>query len=107
MGLRRSASPSPSEQADYARRRAIEEGVADRVEIRVQDYRDVHDGPFDAIASIGMAEHVGQAMLPTYSANLFALLSPGGRLLNHAISRRPGPPDALLADVVHRPLRLP
>ncbi|MEP7192489.1 MAG: cyclopropane-fatty-acyl-phospholipid synthase family protein [Actinomycetota bacterium] len=81
------------EQADYARRRAIEEGVADRVEIRVQDYRDVHDGPFDAIASIGMAEHVGQAMLPTYSANLFALLSPGGRLLNHAISRRPGPPD--------------
>jgi cyclopropane-fatty-acyl-phospholipid synthase len=32
-------------------------------------------------------------MLPTYSANLFALLSPGGRLLNHAISRRPGPPD--------------
>ena len=81
------------EQADYARRRAIEEGVADRVEIRVQDYRDVHDGPYDAIASIGMAEHVGQAMLPTYSANLFALLGPGGRLLNHAISRRPGPPE--------------
>jgi len=81
------------EQADYARHRAIAEGVADRVEIRVQDYRDVHDGPFDAIASIGMAEHVGLAMLPTYSANLFALLSPGGRLLNHAISRRPGPPE--------------
>jgi cyclopropane-fatty-acyl-phospholipid synthase len=40
-----------------------------------------------------MAEHVGQAMLPTYSENLFALLSPGGRLLNHAISRRPGPPE--------------
>ena len=81
------------EQADYARRRAIEGGVADRVEIRVQDYRDVSDGQFDAIASIGMAEHVGQTMLPTYSANLFALLSPGGRLLNHAISRRPGPPE--------------
>jgi cyclopropane-fatty-acyl-phospholipid synthase len=63
------------------------------VEIRVQDFRDVHDGPFDAIASMGMAEHVGQAMLPAYSANLFALLSPGGRLLNHAISRRPGAPD--------------
>ena len=82
-----------AEQADYARRRAIVEGVADRVEIRVQDYRDVNDGQYDAIASIGMAEHVGQAMLPTYSANLFALLSPGGRLLNHAISRRPGPPE--------------
>jgi cyclopropane-fatty-acyl-phospholipid synthase len=81
------------EQADYARRRAIEEGVADRVEIRAQDYRDVSDGKFDAIASIGMAEHVGQAMLPTYSGHLFTLLSPGGRLLNHAISRRPGPPE--------------
>jgi cyclopropane-fatty-acyl-phospholipid synthase len=81
------------EQAEYARRRAIDLGLADRVEIRVQDYRDVDDGPFDAIASIGMAEHVGAAMLPTYSQNLFALLSPGGRLLNHAISRRPGPPE--------------
>ena len=80
------------EQADYARRRADAEGVGDRVEIRIQDYRDVQDGPYDAIASIGMAEHVGQAMLPTYSADLFALLRPGGRLLNHAISRRPGSP---------------
>lgn len=79
------------EQADHARRRAIDEGVGDRVEIRVQDYRDVDGGPFDAIASIGMAEHVGGAMLPTYSAELFGLLRPGGRLLNHAISRRPGP----------------
>ena len=81
-----------AEQADYARRRADAEGVGDRVEIRVQDYRDVQDGPFDAIASIGMAEHVGQAMLPTYSSELFSLLRPGGRLLNHAISRRPGRP---------------
>jgi cyclopropane-fatty-acyl-phospholipid synthase len=78
------------EQADRARRRAVEAGVADRVEIRVQDYRDVDDGPYDAVASIGMAEHVGQKMLPTYSAKLLALLRPGGRLLNHAISRRPG-----------------
>jgi cyclopropane-fatty-acyl-phospholipid synthase len=81
-----------SEQADYARRRADAEGVGDRVVIRIQDYRDVHDEPFDAIASIGMSEHVGQVMLPTYSADLFALLRPGGRLLNHAISRRPGSP---------------
>ena len=93
------------EQADYARRRAVEEGVGDRVEIRVQDYRDADDGPYDAIASIGMAEHVGQAMLPTYSENLFVLLSPGGRLLNHAISARPA--RALLSNVVHRPLRVP
>jgi cyclopropane-fatty-acyl-phospholipid synthase len=80
------------EQAEYARRRADAEGVGDRVLIRVQDYRDVHDGPYDAIASIGMSEHVGLAMLPTYSAELFGLLRSGGRLLNHAISRRPGSP---------------
>jgi cyclopropane-fatty-acyl-phospholipid synthase len=49
------------EQADYACRKAAEEGLADRVEIPVQDYRDVHDGPYDAIASIGMAEHATRA----------------------------------------------
>jgi cyclopropane-fatty-acyl-phospholipid synthase len=67
--------------------------VGDRVEIRVQDYRDVTDGPFDAIASIGMAEHVGLRALPVYARHLHALLRPRGRLLNHAIARRPGPPD--------------
>ncbi len=82
-----------SEQAEYARRRADAEGVGDRVEIRLQDYRDVEGGPFDAVASIGMSEHVGKAMLPTCSEELFRLLRPGGRLLNHAISRRPGPSD--------------
>jgi len=39
-----------------------------------------------------MSEHVGREMLSTYSASLFSLLRPGGRLVNHAISRRPGPP---------------
>ena len=82
------------EQADYATKRMAEHGVADLVDIRVQDYRDVRDGPFDAVSSIGMAEHVGAALLPGYAADLFALLRPGGRLLNHAISRRPGQPTA-------------
>jgi cyclopropane-fatty-acyl-phospholipid synthase len=80
------------EQAAYAQKRMAHEGVSDLVEIRVQDYRDVTDGPYDAVSSIGMAEHVGARMLPTYSADLFALLRPEGRLLNHAISRRPGHP---------------
>jgi cyclopropane-fatty-acyl-phospholipid synthase len=52
----------------------------------VQDYRDVSDGPFDAISSIGMAEHVGAAGMPGYVAGLRGLLRPGGRLLNHAIA---------------------
>ena len=62
-------------------------GLEDHVEIRVQDYRDVHDGPFDAISSIGMFEHVGAVQLDEYFASLFTLLRPGGRLLNHGISR--------------------
>ena len=78
------------EQAEYAQQRMADEGVSELVEIRVQDYREVHDGPYDAVSSIGMAEHVGAAMLPVYAADLFTLLRPGGRLLNHAISRRPG-----------------
>ncbi|TQF68616.1 class I SAM-dependent methyltransferase [Rhodococcus spelaei] len=74
------------EQVDLARARVGEAGVADRVEIRLQDYRDVHDGPYDAISSIGMSEHVGDSQLNTYAADMMALLRPGGRLLNHAIS---------------------
>jgi cyclopropane-fatty-acyl-phospholipid synthase len=80
------------EQAAFARARVEAEGLSDRVEIRVQDYRDVDDGPFDAIASIGMAEHVGREQLPEYAHHLQSLLAVRGRLLNHAISRRPGPP---------------
>ena len=74
-------------QAEWARRAVREAGLEDRVEIRVRDYRDVHDGPFDAISSIGMFEHVGAARLDEYFATLLALLRPGGRLLNHGISR--------------------
>jgi cyclopropane-fatty-acyl-phospholipid synthase len=80
-------------QAEFARKRMSEEGLGDRVEIRVQDYREISDGPFDAIASVGMAEHVGSAKLPEYASDLFTLLRPQGRLLNHAISLRPDDPQ--------------
>ncbi|MBT3153253.1 class I SAM-dependent methyltransferase [Streptomyces sp. CHD11] len=77
------------EQAAYARKRIAEEGLTDRIEIRVQDYRDVADGPYDAISSIGMAEHVGSERYLEYAGALYRLLEPGGRLLNHQIARRP------------------
>ncbi|MFD4942040.1 class I SAM-dependent methyltransferase [Streptomyces sp. NPDC058239] len=77
------------EQAAYARKRIAEKGLTDRIEIRVQDYRDVRDGPYDAISSIGMAEHVGSVRFREYADDLYALLKPGGRLLNHQIARRP------------------
>jgi cyclopropane-fatty-acyl-phospholipid synthase len=74
-------------QADLASKRIAEAGLADLVTVRVQDYRDIDDGPFDAISSIGMFEHVGLSKLDEYFSRLFTLLQPGGRLLNHAISR--------------------
>jgi cyclopropane-fatty-acyl-phospholipid synthase len=74
-------------QADVARKRVVEAGVADLVDIRVLDYRDVDDGPYDAISSIGMFEHVGRQRMREYVDRLHALLVPGGRLLNHGISR--------------------
>lgn len=90
-GVRAVGITLSEEQASFAREAVAAAGLADRVEIRVQDYRDVPDGPYDAIASIGMAEHVGLDRLGEYAAHLYAALGPGGRLLNHAISRRPGP----------------
>ncbi len=80
------------EQAELARQRVKEARLDHLVEIRVQDYRDVTDGPFDAISSIGMFEHVGRKRLEAYTATLFSLLPPQGRLLNHAIAR-PGYPQ--------------
>ncbi|MGB8874690.1 MAG: cyclopropane-fatty-acyl-phospholipid synthase family protein [Solirubrobacteraceae bacterium] len=74
-------------QAELARERVREAGVADRVEIRVADYREVSDGPFDAIASIGMVEHVGIEQIDVYARRLHGLLRPGGRLLNHGIAK--------------------
>jgi cyclopropane-fatty-acyl-phospholipid synthase len=74
-------------QVQLARERAIEAGVADRVEFRVADYRELTEEPFDAIASIGMVEHVGEERIDLYAGRLAGLLRPGGRLLNHGIAK--------------------
>jgi cyclopropane-fatty-acyl-phospholipid synthase len=82
-------------QAELARRRVEEAGVADRVEIRLMDYRELAGEPYDAIASIGMVEHVGANRIDEYMHTLARLLRPGGRLLNHGIARlRVGEPEA-------------
>jgi cyclopropane-fatty-acyl-phospholipid synthase len=72
-------------QHELARARVAEAGLADRVDIRLQDYREV-DGRFDAIASVGMVEHVGARQLPGYFEQLYRLLARGGRCLNHGIT---------------------
>jgi cyclopropane-fatty-acyl-phospholipid synthase len=75
------------QQRRYAVDQARRQGVSHLVEFRLQDFRDVTDGPFDAVCSIGMSEHVGRKSLATYTQQLFDLLRPGGRFLNHAIGR--------------------
>jgi cyclopropane-fatty-acyl-phospholipid synthase len=76
-------------QAGLARERAIEAGVGDRVEFRVMDYRDLRDERFQAVASIGMVEHVGEGQIDRYAAQIAAVLEPGGRVLNHGITYIP------------------
>jgi cyclopropane-fatty-acyl-phospholipid synthase len=77
-------------QVDLATKRMADAGLGGgQVEVRLQDYRDVADGPYDAISSVGMFEHVGLSQLQVYFDRLFALVRPGGRLLNHGISRPP------------------
>ncbi len=82
-------------QALVARRRVREAGLAQHIDIRVMDYRQLAGERFDAIASIGMVEHVGAANIDPYARRLAGLLRPGGRLLNHGIARlRHGDPEA-------------
>jgi len=68
-----------TEQLAFARERLQRLGVADRADLRLQDYRDIQDPPFDVICSIEMIEAVGRAYWPTYFATLARLLKPGGR----------------------------
>ena len=81
-------------QAELARERVRESGLSDRIEIRLQDYRDVNDGPYDKISSIGMFEHVGRGNLALYFGGVRRLLTPEGLFLNHGIVRTsPQPPS--------------
>jgi cyclopropane-fatty-acyl-phospholipid synthase len=82
-----------SEQQKLARERAAAAGVADRVDVRLQDYRDVQ-GRFDAVVSVEMIEAVGERFWPTYFHSLDTLLAPGGRVGLQSITM---PHDRMLA----------
>ncbi|GAA2490212.1 cyclopropane-fatty-acyl-phospholipid synthase family protein [Streptomyces thermolineatus] len=78
------------EQRDFVRGRIEERGLADRVEVRLQDYRELEEeagGCFDAVATVEMGEHVGDAQYPAFAAILHRMLRPGGRLLVQQMSR--------------------
>ena len=75
------------EQADWAREGIAADGLGDLAEVRLQDYRDVPEREFDAVSSIGMTEHIGRRNYHDYFTQLESYLRPGGRLLNHCITR--------------------
>jgi len=75
------------EQAEWGARRVTAEGLADLAEVRHMDYRRVAESGFDAISAIGLIEHIGVRNYPAYFRFLRAKLRPGGRLLNHGITR--------------------
>jgi cyclopropane-fatty-acyl-phospholipid synthase len=75
------------QQVKLGRERVREAGLEHLVELRVSDYRELVGQQFDAIASIGMVEHVGEERIDLYMRTLSDLLRPGGRLLNHGIAK--------------------
>lgn len=77
-----------TEQLHYAQDRLARQGLSARADLRLQDYRDIDDEPFDAICSIEMVEAVGQAYWPTYFSTVHRLLKPGGRACIQAITIR-------------------
>jgi len=75
------------QQAEWGQKAIVEAGLADVAEVRHLDYRDVSESGFDAVSSIGLTEHIGARNLPAYFRFLDEKLRPGGRLLNHCITR--------------------
>ncbi len=75
------------QQAEWAQKAIADDGLTGQAEVRFSDYRDVTEANFDAVSSIGLTEHIGQKNLPAYFSFLASRLRPGGRLLNHTITR--------------------
>jgi cyclopropane-fatty-acyl-phospholipid synthase len=76
-------------QAELANQRIKATGLDESCRVELCDYRELEEGqPYDALASIGMFEHVGESLLSTYFAKAWRLLKPGGVFLNHGIARR-------------------
>jgi cyclopropane-fatty-acyl-phospholipid synthase len=76
-----------AQQAAWAQRAIEDEGLSGLAEVRHLDYRDVTEGEFDAVSSIGLTEHIGKVQLPGYFSFLNGKLRPEGRMLNHCITR--------------------
>jgi cyclopropane-fatty-acyl-phospholipid synthase len=86
------------QQAEWAQKAIADRGLTELAEVRHLDYRGVTEQDFDAVSSIGLTEHVGKGQLPSYFSFLYGKLKPGGRLLNHCITRRDNVEDAMNRD---------
>jgi cyclopropane-fatty-acyl-phospholipid synthase len=75
------------QQAEWGQKAIVDAGLQHLAEIRHLDYRDVAESGFDAISSIGLTEHIGVKNYPSYFRSMHNKLRPGGRLLNHSITR--------------------
>ncbi|MEV7010361.1 cyclopropane-fatty-acyl-phospholipid synthase family protein [Streptosporangium sp. NPDC051022] len=85
------------QQAEWAQKAIADAGLGELAEVRHMDYRDVKETGFDAVSSIGLTEHIGKDQLQFYFKFLYDKLVPGGRILNHCITRPTGTEKTLNA----------
>ncbi|GGL37385.1 class I SAM-dependent methyltransferase [Phycicoccus endophyticus] len=111
FGARVTGVTISAEQQAFVQERVHRRGLEGRVEVRLQDYREVRDEPFDAVASLEMGEHVGERNYGTYAAMLHRSVRPGGYVLVQQMSRRGAHPgggpfiEAFIApDMTMRPV---
>ncbi|NNH73264.1 methyltransferase domain-containing protein [Nocardia uniformis] len=91
-----------AEQAEWAQRKIAEDGLSDLAEVRHSDYRDVPEGEFDAVSSIGLTEHIGVANYPAYFGYIQSKLRDGGLFLNHSITRPDNTRSTKAGDFIDR-----
>lgn len=91
-----------AEQAEWAQAKIAEEGLSDLAEVRHSDYRDVPEGEFDAVSSIGLTEHIGVANYPAYFGYIKSKLRDGGLFLNHCITRPDNTRSTKAGDFIDR-----
>ena len=90
------------EQAMWAQKAIVDEGLAEFAEVRHSDYRDVRESGFDAVSSIGLTEHIGVANYPAYFGFLQSKLKTGGLMLNHCITRPDNKAAAATSNFIDR-----
>jgi cyclopropane-fatty-acyl-phospholipid synthase len=101
-GVRALGVTLSANQTEWAQKKIAQEGLGDVAEVRHLDYREVNESDFDAISSIGLTEHIGEAKIKEYFQMLYSKLRTGGRLLNHCITRHDNLQPAKTENFINR-----